>query len=86
MGLAPKVVETIFAALATLNRREGLSILVAEQNSAVALRHATRAVVIEHGASVLSGPAAELKARGDIRAFYLGQGSATAGPAPLRAP
>ncbi|WP_416356797.1 ABC transporter ATP-binding protein [Aureimonas phyllosphaerae] len=82
MGLAPKVVETIFDALAELNRRDGLSILVAEQNSAVALRHADRAVVIEHGASVLAGFAAELRARDDIRAFYLGLGSAAPATAP----
>ena len=74
MGLAPKIVETIFAALTELNRREGLSILVAE------LRHATRATVIEHGVSVLAGPAAELRGRDDIRAFYLGLGTANAAP------
>ncbi len=81
MGLAPKVVETIFEALSALNRSEGLSILVAEQNSAVALRHADRAVVIEHGVSVLAGTAAELRARDDIRAFYLGLGAASPSPA-----
>ncbi|WP_427026297.1 ABC transporter ATP-binding protein (plasmid) [Aureimonas ureilytica] len=80
MGLAPKIVETIFAALTELNRREGLSILVAEQNSAVALRHATRASVIEHGVSVLDGPAADLRGRDDIRAVYLGLGTAGAAP------
>ncbi|ALN74838.1 ABC transporter ATP-binding protein [Aureimonas sp. AU20] len=72
MGLAPQITQTIFATLADLNRREGLSILVAEQNAAVALHHASRAVVIENGVCVLAGPAEELKARGDISAFYLG--------------
>ncbi|OWV97387.1 ABC transporter ATP-binding protein [Rhizobium sp. R72] len=73
MGLAPLVVEDIFRTLRRLNREEGLSILVAEQNSAVALRYADRAVILENGVSVLSGSAAELKARDDIKAFYLGQ-------------
>jgi branched-chain amino acid transport system ATP-binding protein len=72
MGLAPLVVQEIFHALTLLNQAEGLSILVAEQNSAVALRHARHAVVIENGVSVLSGSAAELRARDDIQSFYLG--------------
>lgn len=74
MGLAPLVVEGIFAALKRLNREEGLSILVAEQNSTVALRHADRASVLETGRTVLDGPAADLRDRDDIKAFYLGFG------------
>ncbi|MDR3515764.1 MAG: ABC transporter ATP-binding protein [Azospirillaceae bacterium] len=74
MGLAPLLVEAIFDALKALNREEGLSILVAEQNSAVALRHADRAVVLENGRTVLEGTAAELRERDDIKAFYLGFG------------
>ncbi|HEY0291205.1 MAG TPA: ABC transporter ATP-binding protein [Hansschlegelia sp.] len=73
MGLAPLVVAHIFAALSDLNRQAGLSILVAEQNAAVALRHAHRAVVLENGRSVLDGAARALTARGDIKAFYLGR-------------
>ncbi len=73
MGLAPLVVQDIFRTLKRLNREEGLSILVAEQNSAVALTYADRAVILENGVSVLSGTAAELKARDDVKAFYLGQ-------------
>ena len=72
MGLAPRVVAEIFEALSRLNRETGLTLLVAEQNSAVALRHAHHAVVIENGRSVLAGPAAELAQRDDIRASYLG--------------
>ncbi|MET0359269.1 MAG: ABC transporter ATP-binding protein [Pararhizobium sp.] len=72
MGLAPIVVQDIFATLRRLNREEGLSLLVAEQNAAVALRVAHRAIVLENGVTVLSGTAAELKARDDIKAFYLG--------------
>lgn len=74
MGLAPLVVEGIFAALKRLNREEGLSILVAEQNSTVALRHADRASVLETGRTVLDGSAADLRDRDDIKAFYLGFG------------
>jgi len=73
MGLAPLVMQDIFRTLKRLNREEGLSILVAEQNSAVALTYADRAVILENGVSVLSGSAAELKARDDVKAFYLGQ-------------
>ncbi|BAI75226.1 branched-chain amino acid transport system ATP-binding protein (plasmid) [Azospirillum sp. B510] len=76
MGLAPLVVESIFDALKRLNREEGLSILVAEQNSTVALRHADRATVLETGRTVLDGPAADLRERDDIKAFYLGFGVA----------
>jgi branched-chain amino acid transport system ATP-binding protein len=72
MGLAPLIVEDIFRALKRLNREEGLSILVAEQNSTVALRHADRASVLENGRVVLDGTAAELAARDDVKAFYLG--------------
>lgn len=80
MGLAPLVVAEIFEALSALNRATGLTILVAEQNSSVALKHAHHATVIENGRSVLDGPAAELVARADIKASYLG------GPTPTLHP
>ncbi|MER9165905.1 ABC transporter ATP-binding protein [Mesorhizobium australicum] len=73
MGLAPLIVQDIFQTLKKLNRETGLSILVAEQNSAVALRYADHATVLESGVSVLSGAAADLRQREDIRALYLGQ-------------
>jgi branched-chain amino acid transport system ATP-binding protein len=78
MGLAPLVVQIIFRALVRLNRDEGLSILVSEQNSAVALSHAHRAVVLENGVTVLSGAADELRRRDDIKSFYLGEAAARA--------
>ncbi len=81
MGLAPLVVEGIFDALKRLNREDGLSILVAEQNSTVALRHADRATVLENGRTVLDGPAADLRERDDIKAFYLGFGVGDSTPA-----
>ncbi len=82
MGLAPLVVQSIFGTLKTLNVKEGLSILVAEQNSTVALRYADRATVLENGVAVLEGPAAELRQRADIKAFYLGQSAPRAANTP----
>ncbi|GLS88256.1 ABC transporter ATP-binding protein [Cypionkella aquatica] len=72
MGLAPLVVAEIFETLSRLNRETGLTILLAEQNSAIALKYAHHATVIENGRSVLNGPASDLAARADIRALYLG--------------
>ncbi|MGY8663496.1 ABC transporter ATP-binding protein [Bradyrhizobium sp. UFLA05-109] len=72
MGLAPLVAEDIFRALKQLNREQGLSILVAEQNLTVALRVSDHAVVLENGHSVLSGASVTLRNRDNIRAFYLG--------------
>jgi branched-chain amino acid transport system ATP-binding protein len=81
MGLAPLVVRGIFETLKRLNRDEGLSILIAEQNSAIALKYADRATVLENGISVLEGDARDLRDREDIRAFYLGAGEPAAQPA-----
>jgi branched-chain amino acid transport system ATP-binding protein len=72
MGLAPRIVEEIFAVLRALNKQDGVAILLAEQNTAIALRIAHRGAVLQHGAIALQGTAAELRARDDIRAFYLG--------------
>jgi branched-chain amino acid transport system ATP-binding protein len=80
MGLAPLVVEEIFQALKRLNTDEGLSILVAEQNSAVALHFADRATVIVSGQSVIEGAARDLRNRDDIKNSYLG--GAVAQPEP----
>lgn len=77
MGLAPQIVAEIFAALSRLNSETGLTLLVAEQNSAITLRHARHITVIENGRSVISGPAAEIAHRPEIRDSYLG-----AAPAP----
>ncbi len=78
MGLAPKIVAEIFSTLSRLNRDAGLTLLLAEQNVTAALRHADRAVVLVNGRSVLAGTAAELRARDDVKAFYLGLGAAPA--------
>jgi branched-chain amino acid transport system ATP-binding protein len=80
MGLAPLIVRDIFRKLKSLNQSEGLSILVAEQNSTVALQYADRATVLENGLAVLEGPAAVLRERGDVRASYLGEAPVSAAP------
>jgi branched-chain amino acid transport system ATP-binding protein len=85
MGLAPLIVRSIFKMLKHLNREQGLSILLAEQNSAIALQYADRATVLEHGVSVLEGDARALRERKDIRDFYLGAGEPAASDAPASA-
>ncbi len=80
MGLAPIVVAEIFGRLARLNRDEGLAILIAEQNAAVALRHAHRGVVLENGIVAAAGTAEVLRSKDDIRAAYLGLGRANIQP------
>ncbi len=74
MGLAPMIVEEIFELIATLNRDEGVSFLLAEQNAAVALRFAHAAAILESGRIVLDGAAADLARREDVKEHYLGIG------------
>lgn len=81
MGLAPLVVRDIFARLRQLNHDEGLSILVAEQNSTVALHYADRATVLEAGVTVLSDTADALRQREDIQRFYFGRDVGRQAPA-----
>ena len=72
MGLAPRVVEEIFDIVRGLNRREGLSVLVAEQNAAVALDHVDFGYVVENGRVARFGTAEDLRAQTDVPALYLG--------------
>ncbi len=72
MGLAPQLVEEIFEIVGLLNREQGLSVLVAEQNTNIALRHARYGYILESGRVVLDGDAASLKANEDVKEFYLG--------------
>ena len=76
MGLAPQVVEEIFEILARLNRDEGLSLLVAEQNINIALDYAHYAFVLENGWVVDEGSAAELATRKQMQNYYLGAAQA----------
>ena len=72
MGLAPQVVDDIFEIVRDLNEREGVSFLVAEQNTGVALRHASFGYILETGRIVLDGSAESLRNNEDVREFYLG--------------
>ena len=72
LGLAPLLVEHIFEALVKLNR-QGLTMLMVEQNAEMALSVAHQAVVLQTGSVALSGPAAELRQDDRVRECYLGQ-------------
>jgi branched-chain amino acid transport system ATP-binding protein len=72
MGLAPQLVEEIFEIVARLNRQEGVSFLLAEQNTNIALRFATYGYILENGRVVLDGAAATLRENEDVKEFYLG--------------
>ncbi|ALX86934.1 ABC transporter ATP-binding protein [Achromobacter xylosoxidans] len=72
LGLSPLLVEQVFDALAALNRDDGLSVLLVEQNMAQALEVAARAYVMQSGRVALSGDAAELAASDEVRKAYLG--------------
>ena len=72
LGLAPLVTREVFRVVADLNQKEGLAVLVVEQNAAIALSAAHRAYVLETGSIALSGAAADLKANDAIRSAYLG--------------
>lgn len=72
LGLSPLLVEQVFDALVALNRDDGLSVLLVEQNMAQALEVAARAYVMQSGRVALSGNAAELAASDEVRKAYLG--------------
>ena len=76
MGLAPQLVEEIFEIVRELNRKEGVSFLLAEQNTNVALRFADHGYILESGRVVMDGPAADLRENPDVKEFYLGVGDA----------
>lgn len=71
LGLAPKMVEEVYTLLASL-KASGLTLLIVEQNTRVALELADYGYVMENGRVVLEGPAQELNANEDVREFYLG--------------
>ena len=72
MGLAPQLVEEIFAIVGELNARERVSFLLAEQNTHMALRYARYGYVLENGRVVLDGEAKALSDNQDVKEFYLG--------------
>jgi branched-chain amino acid transport system ATP-binding protein len=75
MGLAPQLVEEIFEIVKRLNEDEGVTILLAEQNTSVALRYADYGYILENGRVVLDGDAAALSQNEDVKEFYLGLSS-----------
>ena len=72
MGLAPQLVEEIFEIVKSLNRKEGVSFLLAEQNTNIALRYADYGYILENGRVVMDGEAAKLRENDDVKEFYLG--------------
>tara|TARA_Y100001968_G_scaffold1980_2_gene1699 strand:+ start:1676 stop:2521 length:846 start_codon:yes stop_codon:yes gene_type:complete len=75
MGLAPQLVEEIFEIVSDLNSKEGVSILLAEQNTMVALRFAEYGYILENGRVVMDGAAKSLRENEDVKEFYLGLSS-----------
>ncbi len=74
MGLAPQIVEQIFEIVKTVNGKEGVSFLLAEQNTNMALKYATYGYIMETGRIVMDGPAQALRENEDVKEFYLGVG------------
>ncbi|PVE25133.1 ABC transporter ATP-binding protein [Microvirga sp. KLBC 81] len=72
MGLAPQIVEEIFEIVRILNSSEGVSFLLAEQNTNMALKYATYGYILETGRVVMDGPAQSLRENEDVKEFYLG--------------
>ncbi|MFU8897708.1 amino acid/amide ABC transporter ATP-binding protein 2 (HAAT family) [Roseinatronobacter thiooxidans] len=72
MGLAPQLVEQIFEIVSRLNREQGVTFLLAEQNTNVALRYAHTGFIMENGRIVMEGSAKDLRENPDVKEFYLG--------------
>jgi branched-chain amino acid transport system ATP-binding protein len=72
MGLAPQIIQEIFAIVKGLNEREGVSFLIAEQNATLALDCADYGYILENGRVALEGSAQVLKGSSEVKEFYLG--------------
>jgi branched-chain amino acid transport system ATP-binding protein len=72
MGLAPQIVEEIFGIVKSLNEKESVSFLLAEQNTNMALRYASYGYILENGRVVMDGEAKALRENEDVKEFYLG--------------
>ena len=72
MGLAPQLVKQIFEIVAEINRKEGVTILLAEQNTNMALQYAEYAYILENGRVVMEGTAVSMRDNEDVKEFYLG--------------
>ena len=75
MGLAPQLVEQIFEIVKRINEEEGVSILLAEQNTNMALKYAHYGYILENGRIVMDGEAPTLRENEDVKEFYLGLSS-----------
>jgi branched-chain amino acid transport system ATP-binding protein len=75
MGLAPQLVEMIFETVNRLNEQQGVTFLLAEQNTNVALKYATYGYILENGRVVMDGDATSLRENEDVKEFYLGLSS-----------
>jgi branched-chain amino acid transport system ATP-binding protein len=76
MGLAPIIVQEIFGIIRKLNREDGVSFLLAEQNAALVLEYADHAYVLQNGRVVEAGTAASLAESGRLGTIYMGLGQA----------
>jgi branched-chain amino acid transport system ATP-binding protein len=74
MGLAPQIVEEVFEIVKDLNTKEGVTFLLAEQNTNMALRYADTGYILESGRVVMDGAASALRENEDVKEFYLGTG------------
>ena len=74
MGLAPQLVEEIFEIVKRLNAEQGVSVLLAEQNTNMALRYGTYGYILENGRVVMDGDSKSLRENEDVKEFYLGVG------------
>ena len=72
LGIAPKLISTIFEKIVEINRDHGTTILLVEQNAKLALEISHDAYVLETGRVVMQGPSAELRAKPELKAAYLG--------------
>ena len=72
MGLAPQLVEEIFEIVKGLNEKEGVSFLLAEQNTNIALKYAGYGYILENGRVVMDGEGKALAENEDVKEFYLG--------------
>ena len=72
MGLAQQLVEEIFDIVAELNQEEGVTFLLTEQNTNMALRYAKYGYILDNGRVVLDGEARDLRKHEDVKEFYLG--------------
>ncbi len=79
MGLAPQIVEEVFEIVKDLNTKEGVTFLLAEQNTNIALRYADYGYILENGRIVMDGVASNLRENEDVKEFYLGMGGASDG-------